>query len=147
MLGLIRLDCVVDTGLRQRRIEERLHIIGDRLVLDRACDVDARLDLAGDLGFAAASANSLDAVADRDFVLELLAACSIAMIHLSRLCGEIVLWTSVEFSFAALPDALASGSSMMPNKKNPCAAELVRAKSGRGACGRFAAPTDEYMGR
>ena len=92
-----------------------------------------RAELAGDLGFAAASANSLDAVADRDFVLELLAACSIAMIHLSRLCGEIVLWTSVEFSFAALPDALASGSSMMPNKKNPCAAELVRAKSGRVA--------------
>ena len=55
------------------------------------------------------------------------------MIHLSRLCGEIVLWTSVEFSFATLPDGLASGSSMMPNKKNPCAAELVRAKSGRVA--------------
>ncbi|MDQ6713515.1 MAG: argininosuccinate lyase, partial [Candidatus Dormibacteraeota bacterium] len=92
-----------------------------------------RSELAHDLGFGAASANSLDAVADRDFVLELLAACSIAMIHLSRLCGEIVLWTSVEFSFASLPDALASGSSMMPNKKNPCAAELVRAKSGRVA--------------
>jgi argininosuccinate lyase len=92
-----------------------------------------RTALARDLGFAAAAANSLDAVADRDFALELLAACSIAMIHLSRLCGEIVLWTSVEFSFAALPDALASGSSMMPNKKNPCAAELVRAKSGRVA--------------
>src|SRR5438132_10967959 len=55
------------------------------------------------------------------------------MIHLSRLCGEIVLWTSVEFAFASLPDALASGSSMMPNKKNPCAAELVRANSGRVA--------------
>ncbi|HXO59263.1 MAG TPA: argininosuccinate lyase, partial [Candidatus Acidoferrum sp.] len=92
-----------------------------------------RTALALDLGFAAAAANSLDVVADRDFALELLAACSIAMIHLSRLCGEIVLWTSVEFSFAALPDALASGSSMMPNKKNPCAAELVRAKSGRVA--------------
>ena len=90
-----------------------------------------RAGLAHDLGFGAASANSLDAVADRDFVVELLAACSIAMIHLSRLCGEIVLWTSVEFSFGSLPDALASGSSMMPNKKNPCAAELVRAKSGR----------------
>jgi argininosuccinate lyase len=90
-----------------------------------------RTALARELGFAAAAVNSLDAVADRDFALELLAACSIAMIHLSRLCGEIVLWTSAEFSFAALPDALASGSSMMPNKKNPCAAELVRAKSGR----------------
>jgi len=92
-----------------------------------------RVALARDLGFARASANSLDAVADRDFILELISACSIAMIHLSRLCGEIVLWTSAEFSFAALPDSLASGSSMMPNKKNPCAAELVRAKSGRVA--------------
>ena len=92
-----------------------------------------RTELAHELGFAMASANSLDAVADRDFVLELLAVCCIAMIHLSRLGGEIVLWTSVEFSFASLPDALASGSSMMPNKKNPCAAELVRAKSGRVA--------------
>jgi len=92
-----------------------------------------RSALAHQLGFTSASANSLDAVADRDFVVELLAACSIAMIHLSRLSGEIVLWTSVEFAFASLPDALASGSSMMPNKKNPCAAELVRAKTGRVA--------------
>jgi argininosuccinate lyase len=92
-----------------------------------------RETLAKDLGFAGASANSLDAVADRDFILELISACSIAMIHLSRLCGEIVLWTSAEFAFASLPDSLASGSSMMPNKKNPCAAELVRAKSGRVA--------------
>jgi len=92
-----------------------------------------RAGLAHDIGFGSASANSLDAVADRDFAVELLAACSVAMIHLSRLCGEVVLWTSIEFSFASLPDALASGSSMMPNKKNPCAAELVRAKSGRVA--------------
>jgi argininosuccinate lyase len=92
-----------------------------------------RIALAHELGFKTATANSLDAVADRDFVLELIAACSITMVHLSRLCGEIVLWTSAEFSFASLPDALASGSSMMPNKKNPCAAELVRAKSGRVA--------------
>ena len=90
-----------------------------------------RLALAQSLGFTSAAANSIDAVADRDFVVELIAACSIVMIHLSRLCAEIVLWTSVEFSFASLPDSLASGSSMMPNKKNPCAAELVRAKSGR----------------
>jgi argininosuccinate lyase len=89
--------------------------------------------LARELGFTSASANSLDAVADRDFILELISACCITMIHLSRLCGEMVLWTSAEFSFASLPDSLASGSSMMPNKKNPCAAELVRAKSGRVA--------------
>jgi argininosuccinate lyase len=90
-----------------------------------------RQALADALGFASASANSLDTVGDRDFVVELISACSIAMVHLSRLCGEIVLWTSAEFGFATLPDALASGSSMMPNKKNPCAAELVRAKTGR----------------
>ena len=101
-------------------------LAGSGFPIDRAA-------LAEDLGLASAAANSLDAVGDRDFVLELLAACSTAMIHLSRLCGEIVLWTSAEFSFASLPDALASGSSMMPNKKNPCAAELVRAKSGRVA--------------
>jgi len=87
-----------------------------------------RVALAHELGFREASANSIDAVADRDFVVELLSACSLVMLHLSRLCGEIVLWSSVEFSFASLPDSLASGSSMMPNKKNPCAAELVRAK-------------------
>ena len=92
-----------------------------------------RVALAHELGFREASANSIDAVADRDFVVELLSACSLVMLHLSRLCGEIVLWSSVEFSFASLPDSLASGSSMMPNKKNPCAAELVRAKSGRVA--------------
>jgi argininosuccinate lyase len=90
-----------------------------------------RQALARELGFSSPSANSLDAVSDRDFVLELLAALSILMLHLSRLAGEIVLWTSAEFAFAELPDRLASGSSMMPNKKNPCAAELVRAKSGR----------------
>jgi argininosuccinate lyase len=101
-------------------------LAGSGFPLDRA-------RLAQDLGFREASANSLDAVSDRDFVLELLGALCIVMIHCSRLCGEIVLWTSAEFAFAELPDALASGSSMMPNKKNPCAAELVRAKSGRVA--------------
>lgn len=99
-------------------------LAGSGFAIDRAA-------LARDLGFGSASANSLDAVSDRDFVLELLAAMSILMIHLSRLNGEVVLWTSTEFGFAELPDALASGSSMMPNKKNACAAELVRAKSGR----------------
>ncbi|MDQ6882655.1 MAG: argininosuccinate lyase [Candidatus Dormibacteraeota bacterium] len=99
-------------------------LAGSGFPLDRA-------RLAQELGFHAASANSIDAVADRDFVVELLSACSLVMTHLSRLCAEIVLWTSAEFAFASLPDGLASGSSMMPNKKNPCAAELVRAKSGR----------------
>lgn len=87
--------------------------------------------LARDLGFGQATANSLDAVSDRDFVVELLAGLSLTMVHLSRLSTEIVAWTSAEYGFAELPDSLASGSSMMPNKKNPCAAELVRAKTGR----------------
>ena len=99
-------------------------LAGSGFPIDRAA-------LAEDLGFATAASNSLDAVGDRDFVIELISACAIVMNHLSRLCGEVVLWTSAEFSFAQLPDSLASGSSMMPNKKNPCAAELVRAKTGR----------------
>ncbi len=90
-----------------------------------------REKLARELGFNRPTANSLDAVSDRDFVVELLAALSLLLVHLSRLNGEIVAWTSAEFGFAELPDALASGSSMMPNKKNPCASELVRAKTGR----------------
>jgi argininosuccinate lyase len=83
------------------------------------------------LGFARPAANSLDAVSDRDFALETLAACAIAAMHLSRLAEEIVLWTSPQFGFAKLSDAFATGSSIMPQKRNPDAAELVRAKTGR----------------
>jgi argininosuccinate lyase len=83
------------------------------------------------LRFPALSTNSLDAVSDRDFVIEPLAAFSILMSHLSRLAEEIVLWASAEFGFIELPDAFATGSSMMPQKKNPDVAELTRAKSGR----------------
>jgi len=90
------------------------------------------------LGFDRPSANSLDAVSDRDFALETLAAASIASVHLSRLAEEIVLWVSPQFGFAALSDKFSTGSSIMPQKRNPDAAELVRAKSGRIA-GAFAA--------
>jgi argininosuccinate lyase len=83
------------------------------------------------LGFARPAANSLDAVSDRDFALETLAAASIAAMHLSRLAEEIVLWTSPQFGFARLSDAFSTGSSIMPQKRNPDAAELVRAKTGR----------------
>ncbi|MHA1516977.1 MAG: argininosuccinate lyase [Alphaproteobacteria bacterium] len=83
------------------------------------------------LGFARPAANSLDAVSDRDFALETLAAASIAAMHLSRLSEEIVLWTSPQFGFAKLSDAFSTGSSIMPQKRNPDAAELVRAKTGR----------------
>lgn len=75
--------------------------------------------------------NSMDAVSDRDFVLEFLSASSIIMMHLSRLCEEIFLWSSGEFGFIELDDALSTGSSMMPQKKNPDFAELVRGKTGR----------------
>jgi argininosuccinate lyase len=77
------------------------------------------------------SANSLDAVADRDGACEFLAAASIAAVHLSRLAEELVLWATDEFGFVELPDAFATGSSMMPQKKNPDVAELVRGRTGR----------------
>ena len=83
------------------------------------------------LGFDAPTRNSLDAVSDRDFVLETLAAASITAIHLSRLAEEIVVWASAQFGFVRLSDRFSTGSSIMPQKRNPDAAELVRAKSGR----------------
>jgi argininosuccinate lyase len=83
------------------------------------------------LGFERAAANSLDAVSDRDFVMEVLAAASIAAVHLSRLAEEIVIWTSPLTGLVRLSDKFTSGSSMMPQKRNPDAAELVRAKTGR----------------
>ncbi|HAY07247.1 MAG TPA: argininosuccinate lyase, partial [Hyphomonas sp.] len=81
------------------------------------------------LGFARPMANSLDAVGSRDFALEALACLSIAATHLSRLAEEIVLWTSPQFAFARLPDEWSTGSSIMPQKRNPDAAELIRAKA------------------
>jgi len=83
------------------------------------------------LGFAGPTANSLDSVSDRDFALETLSAATICSIHLSRLAEEIVLWMTPQFGFVALSDAFTTGSSIMPQKKNPDAAELVRAKVGR----------------
>ncbi|MCB1481379.1 MAG: argininosuccinate lyase [Rhodobiaceae bacterium] len=83
------------------------------------------------LGFAAPMANSLDAVSSRDFVLETLAAASICAIHLTRFAEEIVIWSSAQFRFISLSDAFSTGSSIMPQKRNPDAAELVRAKAGR----------------
>ena len=90
-----------------------------------------RDDTARALGFDRPMANSLDAVSSRDFALETLAAASIAAVHLSRFAEEIVIWTSRQFSFAKLSDAWSTGSSIMPQKRNPDAAELVRAKPGR----------------
>ncbi|MEL6595115.1 MAG: argininosuccinate lyase [Pseudomonadota bacterium] len=86
---------------------------------------------AKELGFDRPSANSLDAVADRDFALEFLAASSICAMHLSRLAEELVIWSSAQFRFVTLSDSFSTGSSIMPQKKNPDAAELIRAKVGR----------------
>ncbi|MEG0250509.1 MAG: argininosuccinate lyase [Peptostreptococcus sp.] len=83
------------------------------------------------LGFDGPCMNSLDGVSDRDYIIDLLSAASTGMMHLSRLCEEIILWSSQEFSFIELDDAYSTGSSMMPQKKNPDAAELVRGKTGR----------------
>jgi argininosuccinate lyase len=87
--------------------------------------------LATELGFNRISQNSMDAVSDRDFVLEYEAAASICMMHLSRLAEEIILWSSAEFNFIELDEAYATGSSIMPQKKNPDVAELARGKTGR----------------
>ena len=84
-----------------------------------------------ELGFAKISANSLDGVSDRDYVVEFCSAASLIMVHLSRFSEEIVLWSSNEFSFITLDDGYSTGSSIMPQKKNPDVAELVRGKSGR----------------
>jgi argininosuccinate lyase len=87
--------------------------------------------VARELGFAATFDNSLDAVSDRDFVAEILSALAIVAVHLSRMGEEVVLWSSEEFGFARLDDAYATGSSMLPQKKNPDIAELARGKTGR----------------
>jgi len=87
--------------------------------------------VATQLGFGGISENSLDAVSDRDFILEFLSASAILMMHLSRLGEEMVLWSSQEFDFIELDDSFCTGSSIMPQKKNPDAAELIRGKTGR----------------
>jgi argininosuccinate lyase len=87
--------------------------------------------VARELEFAALTANSIDAVSDRDFAVEYLAAASIAMMHVSRFAEEIVIWSTAEFGFVELPDAFATGSSIMPQKKNPDVAELARGRTGK----------------
>ena len=83
------------------------------------------------LGFSRITNNSLDGVADRDFLLEYLSSAAISMMHLSRFCEEVILWASAEFQFIELDDGFATGSSIMPQKKNPDVAELIRGKTGR----------------
>ena len=87
--------------------------------------------MARELGFESVSRNSVDAVSDRDFCVEFVSACSLIMVHLSRLAEEIILYSTSEFGFFELSDAVATGSSLMPQKKNPDSMELVRGKAGR----------------
>jgi len=87
--------------------------------------------LASELGFSKISRNSMDAVSDRDFIIEYQSAASLCMMHISRLAEEIILWSSAEFNFIEVDDAYATGSSIMPQKKNPDIAELARGKTGR----------------
>ncbi len=104
--------------------------LGSGAIAGVAYNVD-RDFLAHELGFSQISQNSIDAVSDRDFVVEYEAAASLCMMHLSRLAEEIILWSSAEFNFIELDEAYATGSSIMPQKKNPDVAELVRGKTGR----------------
>jgi argininosuccinate lyase len=83
------------------------------------------------LNFDSVSQNSMDAVSDRDFAVELLAALSLVAMHLSRLSEDVILWASAEFRFITISDAFTTGSSLMPQKKNPDVAELTRGKTGR----------------
>jgi argininosuccinate lyase len=99
-------------------------LAGTTFAIDRKLTADM-------LGFEGIYENSLDAVSDRDFILEFLSGSSILMMHLSRLCEEIILWSSQEFQFIELSDAFTTGSSIMPQKKNPDMAELIRGKTGR----------------
>ena len=104
--------------------------LGSGALAGVAYDIDREF-LARELGFSQLSQNSIDAVSDRDFVVEYEAAASLCLMHLSRLAEEIILWSSAEFNFIELDDAYATGSSIMPQKKNPDVAELVRGKTGR----------------
>ncbi|MGB9663183.1 MAG: argininosuccinate lyase, partial [Moorellaceae bacterium] len=119
----------------QGRLEDclkRLEIspLGSGALAGTTLPIDREM-VARELGFKDISANSLDAVSDRDFAVEFLAAASLIMMHLSRLSEEIILWCTEEFGFVELDDAYSTGSSMMPQKKNPDVAELVRGKTGR----------------
>jgi len=104
--------------------------LGSGALAGTAFPID-REALAADLGFAGPSPNSMDAVADRDFVLEFLAHAAILGAHCSRLTADLTLWATVEFGFVEFADAFATGSSIMPQKKNPDVAELIRGKTGR----------------
>lgn len=117
---------------RLTEVRRRVNVcpLGSGALAGTPFNVD-RVALAADLGFAAISANSLDAVSDRDFVVEFLAWAALLGIHLSRLAEDLILWSNPQFGFVRVADAYSTGSSLMPQKRNPDAMELVRGKSGR----------------
>ena len=104
--------------------------LGAGAIAGTGFDID-RLQVADQLGFSSLYENSVDAVSDRDYIIEFLSFSAILMMHLSRLCEELINWSSAEFGFIELDDAYTTGSSMMPQKKNPDLAELARGKTGR----------------
>jgi argininosuccinate lyase len=119
---------------RERLVGTRRRVnvlpLGSAALAGNSFPID-REALASELGFEAISRNSLDAVSDRDFCVEFLNACSLIMVHLSRLAEDIILYSTTEFGLIELGDAIATGSSLMPQKKNPDSMELVRGKAGR----------------
>lgn len=119
---------------RERLGDVRRHVnilpLGSAALAGTAFPIN-RESLAASLGFDGVSRNSLDAVSDRDFCVEFLSACSLIMVHLSRLAEDVILYATSEFGFFELGDAIATGSSLMPQKKNPDSMELVRGKAGR----------------
>ena len=119
---------------RERLVECRTRVnrlpLGAAALAGTSFPID-RARVAKELGFEGLCENSIDAVSDRDFAIEFCAAAALAMVHLSRLAEELVLWSSPRFGFVRLPDAYSTGSSIMPQKKNPDVPELVRGKSGR----------------
>src|SRR2546428_864261 len=116
--------------LGEARARAAVSPLGAAALAGTSHPIDPR-SVAEELGLLGTFRNSVDAVSDRDFIAEFVFSCALAAVHASRLAEEIVLWTSSEFGFADLADSLATGSSIMPQKKNPDPAELVRARSGR----------------
>ena len=130
--ALAYVEMVLRDVERIRRAHDAADVLplGSAALAGTAYRVD-RNKLATSLGFADATENSLDAVSDRDFLVELLHACALLGVHLSRLCEDLILYSSAEFGFFTIGDDVSTGSSLMPQKRNPDACELVRGKSGR----------------
>jgi argininosuccinate lyase len=117
-------------GSRPARVEADLMPLGSGAIAGTAYDIDVNF-LADRLGFSRVTANSIDTSGDRDFVATFLYACSMVMVHLSRLAEDAILFSSEEFGFVEIDDSVSTGSSLMPQKKNPDPLELVRGKSGK----------------